>query len=79
MNSMGNLDAGASASTEQNKAFRNFKSSPDVESFYRYVHDNSLRKEAKMILAHIVKSCQEIEKKKAKAARKRKKATAAKQ
>ncbi len=34
----------------QQKGFRNFRSNVDVENFYRFVHENDLRREAKMLL-----------------------------
>lgn len=42
------------------KGIRSFRSNVDVENFYRFVHENNLRREAKMLLdiayAQIVKS-----------------------
>lgn len=35
---------------------RSFRKSSDVEALYRYVHDNDLRKEAKLIFENIFKS-----------------------
>lgn len=35
------------------RTLRNFRSSADVENFYRFVNENSLRREAKMILEAI--------------------------
>ena len=32
---------------------RNLKNSPDVENFFRFIHENGLRKEAKMILGAV--------------------------
>lgn len=38
---------------ESVKPVRNFRSSPDIENFYRFVHENDLRREAKMIFEAI--------------------------
>jgi len=35
------------------KPVRNFRNSPDIENFYRFVHENDLRREAKMIFEAI--------------------------
>jgi hypothetical protein len=37
----------------EGKVSRNFKRSEEVEKFYRFIHDNDLRREAKMILDRI--------------------------
>lgn len=37
----------------QQKGFRNFRTNVDVENFYRFVHENDLRREAKILLDHI--------------------------
>jgi len=54
-----------SVGAEINKALRNFRSSADIENFYRFVFENNLRREAKMVLDTICKQIN-IEKKKAK-------------
>ncbi|MDD0853888.1 hypothetical protein HBN50_12320 [Halobacteriovorax sp. GB3] len=41
------------AAQEAPKTGKNFKSSADVENFYRFVYENNLRREAKMILSAI--------------------------
>ena len=33
---------------------RNFRNSADIENFYRFVHDNNLRREAHLILETII-------------------------
>lgn len=35
------------------KPVRNFRNSPDIENFYRFIHENDLRREAKMIFEAI--------------------------
>ncbi len=34
--------------------FKQFKSNPDVENFYRFIYENSLRFEAKKLLEHVL-------------------------
>lgn len=36
--------------TEAAKTGKNFRNSPDIENFYRFVHENDLRREAKAAL-----------------------------
>jgi hypothetical protein len=57
------------AAAEAGKGIRNFRQSSDVENFYRFVHDNGLRREAKMILETVYTA---IKKSKKKARRPRK-------
>ena len=52
----------------EGKGLRNFKNSADVENFYRFVHENGLRREAKLIMSSIVSA---LTKKKKKKTRKR--------
>lgn len=43
-------------SSEQNKpkaVLKNFRSDGPIEIFYRFVHDNGLRREARMAIEHI--------------------------
>ena len=44
----------ANTETEAVKGGRNFRNSPDIENFYRFVHENDLRKEAKAALELVV-------------------------
>ncbi len=41
---------------EGTRTLRNFRSAPDIEHFYRFLHENDLRREAKMILDRVVKA-----------------------
>lgn len=56
---------------EPNIGPRNFRHNPDVENFYRFVHDNQLRHEAKMLFKAILDKL----KTKSKAQKKEKKIT----
>lgn len=37
----------------EGKGLRNFRHTADVENFYRFVHENGLRREAKLIMSAI--------------------------
>jgi len=39
-----------------NKSVKNFRSSTDIENFYRFIYDNNLRREASVILKNIYDS-----------------------
>lgn len=54
--------------SEAPKISKNFRNSADVENFYRFVHENDLRNEAKIVLEMINKV---VNPKKAKTKRKR--------
>lgn len=41
---------------EKTSPLKNIRSNPDVENFYRFIYENSLRKEAKLCLEAIVKA-----------------------
>ena len=59
---------------ESPKTPRNFRTATDIESFYRFVNDNDLRKEAKIMLEIIqakVMACVKKKKKETKAANKK--------
>lgn len=55
-----------------NKTIRNFRTAPDIENFYRFVHENGLRAEAKKVLEVIVTE-RKLQMKKKKKTRGRKK------
>ncbi len=40
--------------TDAERSFKNFRTLPEIENFYRFVHDNDLRREALMALSAIV-------------------------
>ncbi|MDA8793720.1 hypothetical protein N9N67_10770 [Bacteriovoracaceae bacterium] len=42
--------------TEDNSSIKNFKQNSDIENFYRFIHENKLRKEAKVLMAMVAKS-----------------------
>jgi hypothetical protein len=46
------------------KVLTGFRHSPDVENFYRFVHENSLRKETRMLLERVVEKIYRQKKKK---------------
>ena len=41
---------------EKTSPLKSFRSSPDVENFYRFVYENDLRKDAKLCLDAVVKA-----------------------
>ncbi|MFZ4712294.1 MAG: hypothetical protein ACOYL6_01165 [Bacteriovoracaceae bacterium] len=49
---------------------RNFRHNPDIENFYRFVHDNSLRHEAKVLFKTILDKVKKSAKKKEKESKK---------
>ena len=56
---------------EVKKIGKNFRNSADVENFYRFIHENDLRKEAKLIFEKMHAKIK-VDEKKAKRSRKRK-------
>ena len=58
-------------SAESAKGGRNFKTSQDVEAFYRFVHENGLRREARTVLESVHAKIKEINKKSKKRGRKK--------
>lgn len=58
------------AQTETVKTVKNFRNSADIENFYRFVHDNGLRFEAKKVLELVVKTINEATKKKGRKSKK---------
>ena len=46
------------------KTGKNFRSAPDVENFYRFIHENDLRKEAKTVLEAIIQAIKPKKKRK---------------
>ena len=61
----------AEGSAESAKGGRNFKTSQDVEAFYRFVHENGLRREAHMVLVGVQKKIKELNKKSKRRGRKK--------
>ena len=60
------------AKAETKKLGKNFRNSADIENFYRFIHENGLRKEAKMIFEKLHAQIK-LEDKKAKRSRRKKK------
>ncbi|MEK6704288.1 MAG: hypothetical protein AABZ06_00710 [Bdellovibrionota bacterium] len=46
--------AAASGNTEVSASFKNFRHHPDMENFYRFIHENDLRHEALAIIDEIM-------------------------
>jgi hypothetical protein len=43
---------------------KNFRANADIENFYRFIHDNSLRLEANMLIDHVMKKMKKVKKSK---------------
>ena len=56
----------------QERGIRNFRKITEVENFYRFVHENSLREEAQKVLKVIVAHQKALLKKKKRRGRKKK-------
>ncbi len=48
-----NLDEKAGQPTEV-MTIKNFRTNGDIENFYRYIHDNGLRREAFMLMEYAI-------------------------
>ena len=48
------IEDNAEANINGNKIVTSFRHSPDIENFYRFVHENSLRKEARLIFEKVL-------------------------
>jgi len=59
--------AAATTETEAAKGGKNFRNSADIENFYRFVHENDLRKEAKAVLELVVQTIKPKRKRRRKA------------
>ena len=46
--------------TEVGKTIRNFRNASDIEGFYRFLSDNNLRREARMVLGVVVNGMKKI-------------------
>jgi len=46
---------------------KNFRSNGDIENFYRYIHDNGLRREAFMLMEYAISKVAKVRKGKRKA------------
>ncbi len=43
---------------------KNFRANSDIENFYRFIHDNSLRLEANMLIEYVMKRIKKVKKNK---------------
>lgn len=59
--------------TEAKPGVRNFRNIPDIENFYRFVYENDLRRETKLVLASIVRKIAAANKKSRKKSKSKKK------
>lgn len=47
-------DTGAAPAAPEAMTIKNFRSNGDIENFYRYIHDNGLRREAFMLMEYAI-------------------------
>lgn len=62
-----NIEEKAAASPEV-MTIKNFRSNGDIENFYRYIHDNGLRREAFMLMEYAISKVAKARKGKRKSA-----------
>jgi hypothetical protein len=53
--------------TPEVMTIKNFRSNGDIENFYRYIHDNGLRREAFMLMEYAISKVAKVRKGKRKA------------
>lgn len=58
-----NAPAAGVATTEAKPGVRNFRNIPDIENFYRFIYENDLRRETKLVLGQIVRKLNAANKK----------------
>lgn len=67
MSKIVNLDEKAGQAPEV-MTIKNFRTNGDIENFYRYIHDNGLRREAFMLMEYAISKVVKARKGKRKAA-----------
>jgi hypothetical protein len=67
MSKVVNLDEKAGQAPEV-MTIKNFRTNGDIENFYRYIHDNGLRREAFMLMEYAISKVAKARKGKRKAA-----------
>ena len=67
MSKIVNLDEKAGQAPEV-MTIKNFRTNGDIENFYRYIHDNGLRREAFMLMEYAISKVAKARKCKRKAA-----------
>lgn len=50
------------SSSPEAMTLKNFRSNSDIENFYRYIHDNGLRREAFMMLEYAISKVAKVRK-----------------
>lgn len=58
------IEDNAEGNLNGNKIVTSFRHSPDIENFYRFVHENSLRREARLIFEKVLARINKSKKKK---------------
>lgn len=54
--------AGTAAPAADAMTIKNFRSNGDIENFYRYIHDNGLRREAYMLMEYALSKVAKVRK-----------------
>ena len=52
----------AAATTPEVMTIKNFRSNGDIENFYRYIHENGLRREAFMLMEYALSKVAKVKK-----------------
>ncbi len=52
----------AAPATPEVMTIKNFRSNGDIENFYRYIHDNGLRREAFMLMEYAISKVAKVRK-----------------
>jgi len=55
-------DKSAGAATPEPMTIKNFRSNGDIENFYRYIHENGLRREAYMLMEYALSKVAKVRK-----------------
>ncbi|HXH76022.1 MAG TPA: hypothetical protein VNJ08_13715 [Bacteriovoracaceae bacterium] len=57
-----NLDITDKNPTPEVMTIKNFRTNGDIENFYRYIHDNGLRREAFMLMEYAISKVAKVRK-----------------
>lgn len=50
------------STSAEGMTIKNFRSNSDIENFYRYIHDNGLRREAYMLMEYAISKVVKVRK-----------------
>ena len=66
---MANTSKEAATKTEKLSPMKTFKSSADLENCYRFIHENNMRREALLVLKHVIDKCPPLSKSKSRSSK----------